>query len=129
MGSLLKRGIAWIGLLLVLFNLTAGEALPVLPSHETNQAGWDDVCTSQGMVPLGDLQGGTGSDHHARHASLCACCLPLLHGGTLSPPTTEIPAAPVAVVPAPHPWHAADHEPTTLHHWRPSAPRAPPVTI
>lgn len=129
--GLYKRCIAWLGLFLVLFNLSAGEALPLMPFYGGDTGGWDDICTSGGIVSnaLNDSRHGTGGATRNTHAALCAFCLPLLHGGTLSPAAEGIPSTPTAIAHIEILRPLPAHIPAAFRLWNPAAARAPPLPV
>lgn len=94
-GWMRRSLVSWLGLALLLFNLTAGTALPVaaegaLPSLADGRM---VVCTAAGMAVFNE-DGSPAADHDG----FCVFCLPLLHAGG---------AAPVASVALPVPVDAA----------------------
>lgn len=88
-----RRGVvAWIGLILLTFNVVAGGALPAGASGTSQPLFAQDlfgdrivICTSTGMVVM-DRDGNlVEADHGVGQTDLCVFCLPLV-GGTLHVP-------------------------------------------
>lgn len=131
LGAMRRHCLAWLGLLLIAFNILAGTALPVrAETAPLSLAQTDDrieVCTSAGMVVL-DRDGNVlPSDGATQGSSLCSFCLPLVHGGTNVADAVGLP------VPAPPP-AARPLQPTALSPFGPAdlswsaPPRAPPFS-
>lgn len=119
---------AWMGLVLLAFNLIAGAMMPASAQAPIGQSGQQFyICTALGLKAIGpaaDLDQGKAAGHGAQ---ICAFCLPLMSGGLDSP-------APVTVA-------DADLTPTLAEYAPPAksvpasssrrgqtAPRAPPVS-
>lgn len=123
---------AWIGLLVLVFNIAGGGLLPTRPASaaatpfaQSLTDGRIVICTATGLVVMdrdgtvistGDQPGGS---------DLCVFCLPMLHGTAMTavPPVLLLRAVPPAPLPQPQviapPLRAAGLNLTT-------APRGPP---
>jgi hypothetical protein len=116
-----RRLCAWIGVVLLSFNLLAGTGLQAAPPPVAD-AGDQVICTAGGIVVIHD--DGSAPTTARTGDGFCTFCLPLLHGGVAAPDGEIRVEAPVGIrlkrvppfsrfVPAVHPYSVA-------------APRAPP---
>jgi hypothetical protein len=117
-----RRLCAWIGLVLLAFNLAAGTGLQAAPLPIA-APGDQVICTAGGIVII--HEDGAAPTTERSGDGFCVFCLPLLNGG-VSAPTAELPldrpilgqalsVRPASVViPLAHPLSVA-------------APRAPPT--
>lgn len=98
---------AWLGLVLLAFNLVAGALVPVgaraaegpeIAFARLLEGEHMVVCTAGGLVEI-DPKGGTAPDHTA----FCVFCLPLMNGsvafGPSQPPVPAEPSASAVVEP------------------------------
>lgn len=127
-GWLRGRMAAWVGIILLAFNLLAGEVLPahfLPPSNDPTAIGFDyEICAAYGQA---DHQSGNqNSPANSHGGQICVFCLPLLHGGL------GLPMAAVAVVPpqaAPRRLALAQEpqQAVSARVWPSASPRAPPL--
>lgn len=130
-GAVRRRCVAWLGLLLIAFNILGGAALPsradasplsLAPVHD-----WIEVCTSAGLVVM-DRDGNIlPSDGGRQGGVVCPFCLPLGHSGVIAmePPGPPVPAALVSSVVV-LPSDLAAFRPVASA--RTASPRAPPLS-
>ena len=84
---------AWLGTLLLAFNLFAAALLPVHSAKAADVAGLIEICTPDGMVWV-DSQGlRLKPEKPAHDGVICQFCLPMLHAAASvsAPPTFPAP--------------------------------------
>ncbi|MCR6628567.1 MAG: DUF2946 family protein [Magnetospirillum sp.] len=115
---------AWMGLVLLLFNVVAGGALPAQAAVPSLSDDHLIVCTAGGMAVI-DRNGTPVSPDHAGENGFCGACLPFSHGAVLTPLAVPLPVPFVQPLPrAP----LADAEPARVARpLRLAFPRAPPA--
>ncbi|HTH18377.1 MAG TPA: DUF2946 family protein [Magnetospirillum sp.] len=89
LGRVRRKFVSWLGLVLLLFNVVAGGALPA----QTATADADDhliICTAGGLAAV-DRNGTPVSADHTSENGFCASCLPLCHGAILTPEAALVP--------------------------------------
>lgn len=117
-----RRAIAaWTGLVLLLFNVVAGGALPAqaLATEDDHLI----VCTAGGMAVV-DRNGTPVTADHAAENGFCASCLPFSHGAVLTPVAALLPVP--FVQPLPRASRAAAEPARIAPALRLANPRAPP---
>lgn len=122
MGRLRREVVSWLGLFLLLFNLSAGA----LPAQAQISVADDHlvICTVGGMAVI-DRNGTPVSPDHAGENGFCGACLPFLHGAVLTPAAAVVPQPVVQPLPRAL---LAEAEPAVLARpHRPANPRAPPA--
>lgn len=104
-----RRIASWLGLLVLAFNVLGASAMPARgessPLALALGEGRMVVCTATGMVVL-NADGTPAESGIPAHDSLCAYCLPLMHGAAAAPALLFIPAISAAAsvhVPPPGP--------------------------
>lgn len=122
-GSLRRAVAAWAGLVLLIFSVMAGGALPAQATSIFSSEDHLIVCTAGGMAVI-DRNGTPVSPDHAGMNGFCGACLPFSHSAVLTPAAIALPVPFVQPVPrAP----LADAEPVSVPHpLRLAFPRAPP---
>lgn len=122
-GRTRRHVFAWLGLFLLLFNLTAGSALQAQPLPLGDQDDHLIVCTAGGMAVI-DRNGTPVTPDHAGENGFCGACLPFVHGAVLTPAAATLPVPFVQPIPrAP----LVDAEPVNVARpLRLAYPRAPP---
>lgn len=122
LGRLRREVVGWLGLFLLIFNVTAAGALPV-QAMPTAEDGHLIICTAGGMAVI-DRNGTPVAPDHAGVNGFCGACLPLLHGAVVTP--TAVPLPVPFVQPLPRAL-IADAEPAVVARpLRLAFPRAPP---
>jgi hypothetical protein len=120
-----RRGVAaWLGLVLLAFNIVAGGALQARATPLTTDSDHIIVCTAAGLAVV-DRNGTPVTPDHAGENGFCAYCLPFSHGAVITPVAIPLPVPFVQPIPrAP----LADAEPVNVARpLRLAYPRAPPA--
>lgn len=133
LGRVRRAVAAWLGLLLLTFNVVGGGALPARSAEDGlapfAQEIFGDrivICTAAGMVVLDRNGNPVSPEGGSGHGELCAFCLPLMHGGVNAPCVLAIVAPAAALV-------RSSTIPAASSFARPArlagtaAPRAPPL--
>ncbi|MGE5476692.1 MAG: hypothetical protein ACM3Q1_08570 [Bacteroidales bacterium] len=85
----LTRAGVLVSLLVLVFNLLGADTLPVpLPPLTGAADSQYVVCTASGAITLSPQD----DEDSPRHRTICAFCLPLLHGGAVPPSAAALPA-------------------------------------
>lgn len=120
-----RRGlVSWIGLILMVFNILAGLALPGQQAQARD--GRQIICTAAGMVSIPD--GPETTAPPVSYTDLCQDCLPLMQGWTALPVPAVVPMPALAQ-------DKAQLQPALALHLPPSrlpgsaSPRAPPLSV
>lgn len=118
-----RRLVAWLGMLVVAFNLAGTGLLPIAPAP----GGTGDhlvVCTALGLVEINPDGTPVDGSKHDPAAGLCAFCLPLTHGAAQAPGLVAVPRpqpSPMLVAAV-----AAPVSAPRIRVYAPASPRAPP---
>lgn len=133
-GRLRRQIVTWLGLVLLAFNILAGNTLPAradgdaspTPFDQIFQEGHTVICTASGLLVLDRDGRPADGGNPAQHGNLCVFCLPLMQGAASVPFQSAAPL-PVVHMAVLAPWHAA---PTPLFPARPNgaiSSRGPPA--